>query len=345
MMDQEFTSSGKPFIHYHYAHCETGVTATLFRDQGVDLSEPMIFGIGSGIFFGHLPFIKMAGVTISTYRTQPGAIFRKASKRLGGKFITQKYRNPQKGMDELRRVLQTGQIVGLTTNIYWLSYFPNRFRFQFNGHNIVVLREIEQGFRVSDPVLDHPVDCLTEDLERARFAKGPLEPHGLMYYPKFIPPDPDLKAPCIQGIKDTCRMMLKIPLPVFGIRGIRLLAKKVIKSADVYGFPEACRQLAGLVRMQEEVGTGGAGFRYLYAAFLQEAAELFGSGELANLSREMTGIGDVWREFAVVSARIIKQRKSAEATFAKAGGLMLVCAGREEQLFQNLYKVAGKLLA
>lgn len=88
-MDQEFTSGGKPFIHYHYAHCETGVTATLFRDQGVDISEPMIFGIGSGIFFGHLPFIKMAGVTISTYRTQPGAIFRKASKRLGGKFITQ----------------------------------------------------------------------------------------------------------------------------------------------------------------------------------------------------------------------------------------------------------------
>ena len=135
-----------------------------------------------------------------------------------------------------------GRLSGLTTNIYWLSYFPNRFRFQFNGHNIIVLREIENGFRVSDPVLDHPVDCLTEDLERARFASGPLEPHGFMYYPKSVNPHPDLRTACIKGMKDTCNMMLKIPLPIFGIRGIRYLAKRTIKSPEKLGFEEACRQ-------------------------------------------------------------------------------------------------------
>jgi len=62
-----------------------------------------------------------------------------------------------------------------------------------------------------------------------------------------------------------------------------------------------------IVRMQEEVGTGGAGFRYMYAAFLQEAASLFGSAELNDLSQEMTAIGDTWREFAVTAARIIKK--------------------------------------
>ena len=97
--------------------------------------------------------------------------------------------------------------------------------------------------------------------------------------------------------------------------------------------------------MQEEVGTGGAGFHFMYAAFLQEAAELFASDDLAGLSREMTAIGDIWREFAVVSARIIKQRGQSEETFAKAGGLMLICAGREEQLFRDLDKIARKLKA
>jgi hypothetical protein len=344
-MDKEITAGGKPFVHHHSAHCESGVTSALFRDKGVEISEAMIFGIGSGIFFGHLPFVKWVGLPISTFRSQPGAVFRKAAKRLGGKFITKRFRNPQKGMDELRHVLKTGQIVGLTTNIYWLSYFPNRFRFQFNGHNIIILREIENGFRVSDPVLDHPVDCLTEDLERARFAHGPMEPHGFMYYPKEIPQNPDRRIACIKGMKDTCNMMLKIPLPLFGIRGIRFLAKRIIKSGDTLGFKEACRQLANIVRMQEEVGTGGAGFRFMYAAFLQEAAELFGSNDLALLSQEMTAIGDVWREFAVVSARIIKQRGNAEETFAKAGGLMLICAGREEVFFKNLEKIVRKLKA
>jgi hypothetical protein len=194
-------------------------------------------------------------------------------------------------------------------------------------------------------VLDHPVDCLTEDIERARFAHGPLEPHGFMYYPKEIPRNPDLRTACIKGLKDSCNMMLRIPLPIFGIRGIRFLAKRIIKSPETLGFNEACRQLANIVRMQEEVGTGGAGFRFMYAAFLQEAAELFGSDDLARLSQEMTAIGDVWREFAVVSARIVKQRGQAQDNFSKAGGLMLVCAGREEALFRELNIVVRKLKA
>jgi hypothetical protein len=94
------------------------------------------------------------------------------------------------------------------------------------------------------------------------------------------------------------------------------------------------------------MGTGGAGFRYIFAAFLQEAGELFNSHELNELSNEMTAIGDVWREFAVSSARIVKQRKTRqEETFDKVGGLMLICAGREEELFKNLRDVVGKLKA
>ena len=343
MTTTEITSGGKPFVHHHAAHCETGVTAALFRDKGLEISEPMIFGIGSGIFFGHLPFVKWVGLPISTYRSQPGAVFRKAAKRLGGKFVTQHFRNAQKGMDEMLHVLRSGQIVGLTTNIYWLSYFPNRFRFQFNGHNIIVLREIENGFRVSDPVLDKPMDCLKEDLIRARFARGPMEPHGFMYYPVSVNLHPDLRGACIRGMLDTCNMMLRIPLPIFGVRGIRFLARRIIKFDRTQGFEEACRQMGMIVRMQEEVGTGGAGFRYMYAAFLQEAAQLFGSQELDDLSREMTAIGDTWREFAVTAARIIKKRGKNEETFAKAGGLMLICAGREEELFKNLRNIASNL--
>ena len=345
IMTTETTASGKPFIHHHAAHCETGVTSALLRDKGLDISEPLIFGIGSGIFFGHLPFIKIMGLPVTTFRAQPGSIFRKTGKRLGVKFVTKRFRNQQKGMDELRRQLQDGYIVGLTTNIYWLSYFPKRFRFQFNGHNLIALREIPTGFRVSDPVLEHPVDCLAEDLERARFAHGPLEPHGFMYYLRSIPQNINVRKACIAGMKDTCKMMLGIPLPIFGIRGMRYLAKKVKKSPKKLGFAEACRHLAMIVRMQEEVGTGGAGFRFMYAAFLQEAAELFDSAELARLSLEMTAIGDLWRDFAVMSARVIKQRGQAGDNFDQISELMLTCAAREQELFKNLRAIAGKLKA
>ena len=70
------------------AHCETGVTSALFRDKGLDISEPMIFGIGSGIFFGHLPFIKHTGLPISTFRSIPGR-FSKSSQKTGRKGLSE----------------------------------------------------------------------------------------------------------------------------------------------------------------------------------------------------------------------------------------------------------------
>jgi hypothetical protein len=344
-MTTELAANGKPFVHHQAAHCETGVTSALFRYQGVDISEPMIFGIGSGIFFGHLPFMKLSHLPITAFRSKPGSVFRKAAKRLGGDFVIKTYRDPQKGMDELRQVLKTGQIVGLATNLYWLPYMSERHRHNFSGHNIIVLRETEGGFRISDPTIGYPVDCPADGLERARFVPGPLNPRGHMYYTKSINPHPDMRTACIKGMKDSCNAMLKIPLPIFGVRGMRFLAKKVIKSPDKLGFQEACRHLAGTVRWVEETGTGGAGFRYMYAVFFQEAAGLFGSAELADLAEEMTAIGDTWREFSVTAARIIKQRDKAEETFAKAGGLMLKCADREEVFFKNLQKVVRKLKA
>ena len=47
----------------------------------------------------------------------------------------------------------------------------------------------------------------------------------------------------------------------------------------------------------------------VYAAFLQEAAQISGNPELAVLSERMNEIGDGWREFALKAARMIKGRE------------------------------------
>ncbi|MCK7510934.1 MAG: BtrH N-terminal domain-containing protein [Desulfobacterales bacterium] len=172
----------------------------MFRDKGVDISEPMVFGIGSGIFFGHLPFVKWQGLPISTFRSQPGAIFRKTAKRLGGKFCqTDVFAIRKKAWMNCGACLKPDRLSALTTNIYWLSYFPERFRFNFNGHNIIVLREIENGFRVSDPTFEHPVDCSADDLERARFAHGPAGTAWLYVLSESVNPHPDLRTGLHQG--------------------------------------------------------------------------------------------------------------------------------------------------
>ncbi|MFI4962758.1 MAG: BtrH N-terminal domain-containing protein [Legionellales bacterium] len=55
------------------------------RHEGIGLSEPMAFGIGAGLFFGHIPFLKISGAPGTTYRTWPGYHIQKCSTPAGYK--------------------------------------------------------------------------------------------------------------------------------------------------------------------------------------------------------------------------------------------------------------------
>ena len=91
-----------------------------------------------------------------------------------------------------------------------------------------------------------------------------------------------------------------------------------------------------IVRAQEEIGTGGAGFRFMYAAFLQEASVILNNPELKNLSKRMTEIGDNWREFAVITARIVKNRNKADESYDRAADQLLKVADMEEKFYKDL---------
>ena len=85
-------------------------------------------------------------------------------------------------------------------------------------------------------------------------------------------------------------------------------------------------------------GTGGGGFRFIYAAFLQEASEILALPQLKNLADEMTEIGDLWRYFALLSARNCKGREGENSSFPGLAALLIQCGQREKALFSQLYK-------
>jgi hypothetical protein len=91
--------------------------------------------------------------------------------------------------------------------------------------------------------------------------------------------------------------------------------------------------------MQEEIGTGGGGFRFLYAAFLQEAAQYLGKNELGILSERYTKIGDQWRNFAYSAARICKARNSDLVSYTELSKLLHDIGDKEKEFFKDLKKV------
>lgn len=294
------------FQHHHAAHCESGVASSMLSHHGVPLSEAMAFGLSSAMAFAYLPFVKFAGFPLIAFRMPPKAILKGMVKPFDMRFHFETFRDQDKGMQRLDALLAEGRIVGIQTGAFWLPYFPADMRFHFNAHNLIVYGKEGDDYLISDPVGEHPVRCDAASLQKARFATGLMAPKGLLYYPERIGQKDVTPEAVLRAIKKTVRIMLG-PVPIVGIRGMRMLATRVGK-LDV-NDKLSLNYVGHIVRMQEEIGTGGGGFRFLYAAFLQEAADITGREELRTLAERMNVIGDGWREFALKAVRMIKGRE------------------------------------
>jgi hypothetical protein len=128
-------------------------------------------------------------------------------------------------------------------------------------------------------------------------------------------------------------------MPWFGCRGIYLLAGQISKYPKKLTSRKAALYLGNIIRMQEEIGTGGAGFRYLYAAFLQEGGELMQRDDLSALSEELTAIGDDWRGFAYSAARLVKARTSDLVSYEELSNKLRMIGDREKDFFRRLRKL------
>ena len=325
------------FVHKQSAHCENGVASNLLSNQGIQISEPMAFGLGSGLFFVYLPFVKVNHAPAISYRPLPGLIFNRLAKRLGLKVKRIKFSDKQKAQRELEAKIAQGIPCGLQVGVYHLPYFPEEYRFHFNAHNLVVYGKNGDNFLVSDPGMPTTTELTPSELEKVRFAQGAFAPKGQIYYPLSIPQQIDWEKAIVKAIKKTCNDMLA-PVPIVGVRGMRMVAKAIVKWPKKHGMPKANHFLAQMVRMQEEIGTGGGGFRFIYAAFLQEAAKKIHKPVLNEFATEMTVIGDAWRDFAVNAARVYKKRKNGEDVYLSLSKELNNLADREEQFFKKLKK-------
>lgn len=325
------------FKHHQSAHCENGVASNLLKHNGLNISEPMVFGIGSGLFFVYLPFIKVNHAPAFSYRPLPGAIFGRLAKRLGIKVKRQKFSGSKAAEKALDDNLNNNIPSGLQVGVYNLTYFPEDYRFHFNAHNLVVYGKTDTDYLISDPVMETTTTLTIEELDRVRFAKGAFAPKGQMYYPIHIPKEIDFPKAITTAIKATCRDMLA-PMPIIGVRGIKYVAKQIRKWPVKLGVRKANHYLAQIVRMQEEIGTGGGGFRFIYAAFLQEASVVLKNDQLKELSFEMTAIGDMWRDFAVEAGRVYKKRSAKPDVYNLLADQLTAIAEKEEQFFKKLRK-------
>lgn len=325
------------FPHQHTAHCESGVMSTLLQHHGHTLNEAMIFGLSAGLTFVYMPLIKLGGMPLISYRIMPRSIIKNTCKTLGLNLTFQKFNDEAAGQAALDKALAEGKLAGLQTSVFWLPYFPPYMRFHFNAHNLLVYGKDGNDYLISDPVLETVQRCAAEDLQRARFAKGALAAKGLMYTLETNRNPQDVNALLPQAIRRAIRKNAKQMLaPVFfvGVKGIRTVANKIETLPAKQPAKYQKLFLGHIVRMQEEIGTGGAGFRYIYAYFLEQAAEICAEPRFQTASEQLTAIGDDWRQFASLCVKQCK--RPSEHGCSEIAAFLRSIADKEEALWKNL---------
>ena len=327
------------YEHRQAGHCESGVTSNMLNYHKLSISEPMVFGIGAGLFFSYLPFLKMQHAPVTSFRVWPGMIFDRTTKVLGIKTKIYRFKNPIKSMNKLDEVLAQGLPVGLQVGTYHLPFFPPEYRMHYNMHNMVVYGKKNDRYLISDTVVEERVDISYEDLMRVRFAKGTFAPRGRMYYPLAVPSTVDLKPAIIKGIRKTANNMVGVPFPLIGTKGIRYLANQMRKWPEKLGEEKASYYLGQVLRMEEEIGTAGAGFRFIYGAFLDEAGKVLKQDWIREVAVEMGEAANHWRKFSYLGSRNCKKRAKPEESYDMLADMLRECADKEEKIFRKLARI------
>lgn len=325
------------FVHKHAAHCESGAVSSLLSNNGYEISESMCFGVTNSICFAYIPLVVINLMPLISYRMLPRHILKEFSKNIGIKFSIKKFgEDEERAMRALDDELEAGKVVGLITSIYYLDYFPDYMRIHFNGHNLLVYKKEGDTYFISDPVFENVVSTSYDNLKRARFSKGSMSIKGAMYTLEHIPQNIDLKKHIKKSIKKTVFTMLYTPLPYIGIWGMKTFAKKLssTKTTTKEEIKKARLLISQTVRMQEEVGTGGGGFRYLYASFLVESSQILQAPLLLECAQMMSVSGDKLRNFALIGARMLKEKD--ELDMKKLGSMFLECAIFEKEIYKKL---------
>ncbi|WNV87137.1 BtrH N-terminal domain-containing protein [Umezawaea sp. Da 62-37] len=275
-------------------HCETTTLGALLRHEGLDVSEPMLFGLGEGLGFVYWDAKNMDFPFLGG-RTKPATITRTATDRLGVALHVQETASPRKAWRNVTAALDAGRPVGLQLDSYHLEYFTTKVHF---GGHFAALRGYDDthAHLIDTAQQGGAVKTTLTSLERARGERGPMTARNLSYTVTGPATPPDPATAIRAAVRDNARTFLNPPIANLGHRGIDKAARQVTRWLDRSTAPSHDLPLAAT--LMERGGTGGSLFRVMYRDFLAECATILDDDDLHLGHRLYAGIAPLWTEVA-----------------------------------------------
>ncbi len=288
----------KPFVGQH---CESTTTGTLLRQLDIELSEPMLFGLGEGLSFIFWNMKSMNFPFIGG-RVKPDVLTEHICRNLNLNLEVKETSSITKAWANVRNEIDNNRAVGVKLDCYHLDYFSTKIHFA--GHYVAMYGYDNAAVYLIDTEQQGgSVKASLQNFELARNEKGPMSSRNRSFTISKKEKLSDLKSAVKYAISNNSREYLNPPINNISYKGIQKAATEIKKwfatSEDIKSDFQTTAVL------MERAGTGGSLFRNLYRDFLKESYELL----------KIKAIKEAYVDFE----EIAKRWKNVSDLFHKAG--------------------------
>ena len=282
------------FKYFNGQHCETTTTGTLLKHLGIELSEPMLFGLGEGL--GYIYWnMKIMDFPFIGGRIKPDILTQNLTRNLNLQLELKETTSIKKTWQNVKEKLDKNIPVGLKLDSYYLEYFTNKIHFA--GHYIAIYGyDDEIAYVVDTRQQGGLMKTSLKNLELARNEKGPMSSRNLSYTISKTDTEYDLNKVIKTAIVNNAKDYLNPPIKNIGYKGILKTSIEIKKWFNDSKYIE--RDFKTTAMLMEKAGTGGAIFRNFYRDFLKESYELLKIECLKKSHAQFVEIADLWLEIS-----------------------------------------------
>ena len=316
----------KPFVGQH---CETTATGSLLKQLGIELSEPMLFGLGEGL--GYIFWnMKIMDFPFIGGRVKPDVLTQNIARNLNLKLEVKETSSIKKAWDNVKDNIDKDIPVGIKLDCYHLEYFTDKIHFA--GHYVSMYGYDEHfAYLVDTKQQGSEVKTKLSNLELARSEKGPMSSKNLSYTIQKTNKDYKLKEIIVIAIKNNAKDYLNPPIKNLGYKGILKTSEEIKKwfknSKDIE------KDFTTTAMLMEKAGTGGAIFRNFYRDFLKESYEIIKNKNIKKAHKMFIEIADLWTK---VSMLFNKAGKTKDVKYINEASEILVDLSKKEKIAMEL---------
>lgn len=324
------------FQHTPGINCSSTGLRDMLHYLGHDYSEPMCFGLGSGLGFAYLRDARGTGPT-RVIHGRTLTLERDFCRHLALDFTEGSEDDPERAWQVVRDLVDANIPVLLRAELKQLPYWHARN--PFSGHLVVLVGydDDRQVAFLADTGFAGLQEVSYAALRAARSAKVPpipLHNDWLAIQPTSQP------APLPQAIMLALREnALGLNLdraPYLGIMGMESLAEEFESWGEL---PDWDRCARGAYQNIEVRGTGGGFFRKVYAQYLREAEALVEPLREAKLSETLDEIAGEWSVLGGILYKIAAEKD--RALLSDASRAVRRLAAREENFWGRVIRILG----